>query len=40
MNLICGMTAELITTGEDGRKEPNVDAIEEFAYGWFDFRQV
>lgn len=31
---------ELITTGEDGRKEPNVDAIEEFAYGWFDFRQV
>ena len=31
---------ELITTGEDGWKEPNVDAIEEFAYGWFDFRQV
>ena len=31
---------ELITAGEDGRKEPNVDAIEEFAYGWFDFRQV
>ena len=31
---------EPITTGDDGRKEPHVDAIEEFAYGWFDFRQA
>lgn len=31
---------ELITTGDVGRKEPNVDAIEKFAYSWFDFRQA
>lgn len=36
----CRPVEQFITVEEDGHSEPNVDAIEEFAYGWFDFRQV
>lgn len=31
---------QFIVTEEDGSRHPDVDAIEEFAYGWFDFRQA
>ena len=36
----CRPVEQFITIEEDGRREPNVDAIEDFAYGWFDLRQV
>ena len=31
---------QFIVTEEDGSLHPDVDAIEEFAHDWFDFRQA
>lgn len=32
--------SEFITKDETGKMEPNIDQIEDFAAGWFDFRQA
>lgn len=30
--------SQFISRDESGKMEPNIDFIEDFAYGWFDFR--